>query len=163
MGFGVIGAGRCYLHLQQHGSSCSGRTNIGEHLFLSCTSATHQLRFRADVFQIPQQRQALFVVRNPRATDKVLDRNKNIKLHNMAEVILMGKRTEHQHICSTYRSRTKPTAQTNAAIRAANVTVLNNPNRVFNFQQAINKSETKYFCFAKATMPTHHPKQMNFT
>jgi hypothetical protein len=59
MGFGVIGAGRCYLHLQQHGSSCSGRTNIGEHFILSCTPATHQLRFRADVFQIPQQRQAL--------------------------------------------------------------------------------------------------------
>ena len=64
MGFGVIGAGRCYLHLQQHGSFCSGRTNTGEHLFLSCTSTTHQLRFRADVFQIPQQRQALFVVGN---------------------------------------------------------------------------------------------------
>jgi hypothetical protein len=26
MGFGVIGAGRCNLHQQQHGSSCSGRT-----------------------------------------------------------------------------------------------------------------------------------------
>ena len=26
MGFGVIGAGRCYLHQQQHGSSCSGWT-----------------------------------------------------------------------------------------------------------------------------------------
>ena len=26
MGFGVIGAGRCNLHLQQHGSSCSGLT-----------------------------------------------------------------------------------------------------------------------------------------
>jgi len=26
IGFGVIGAGRCYLHLQQHGSSCSGWT-----------------------------------------------------------------------------------------------------------------------------------------
>ena len=26
MGFGVIGAGRCYLHLQQHSSSCSGWT-----------------------------------------------------------------------------------------------------------------------------------------
>ena len=26
MGFGVIGAGRCYLHLQQYGSSCSGGT-----------------------------------------------------------------------------------------------------------------------------------------
>jgi len=26
IGFGVIGAGRCYLHLQQHGVSCSGRT-----------------------------------------------------------------------------------------------------------------------------------------
>ena len=26
MGFGVIGAGRCNLQLQQHGSSCSGRT-----------------------------------------------------------------------------------------------------------------------------------------
>ena len=61
MGFGVIGAGRCYLHHQQHGSSCSGRTNIAEHFILSCTSATHQHRFRADVFQIPQQRQALFV------------------------------------------------------------------------------------------------------
>jgi len=58
MGFGVIGAGRCNLHHQQHGSICSGRTNTGEHLFLSCTSATHQQRFRAD-FQIPQQRQAL--------------------------------------------------------------------------------------------------------
>jgi isoaspartyl peptidase/L-asparaginase-like protein (Ntn-hydrolase superfamily) len=62
MGFGVIGAGRCYLHQQQHGSSCSGRTNIGEHFILSCTSAKHQQRFRADVFQIPQQRQALPVV-----------------------------------------------------------------------------------------------------
>ena len=50
--------GRCYLHQQQYGSSCSGRTNIGEHFILSCTSATHQQRFRADVFQIPQQRQA---------------------------------------------------------------------------------------------------------
>ena len=47
--------------VKQHGSSCSGRTNIGEHFILSCTSATHQQRFRADVFQIPQQRQALFV------------------------------------------------------------------------------------------------------
>ena len=54
MGFGVIGAkGRCYLHQQQHSSSCSGRTNIGEHFILSCTSAKHQQRFRADVFQIP--------------------------------------------------------------------------------------------------------------
>lgn len=26
IGFGVIGAGRCYLHLQQHGGSCSGWT-----------------------------------------------------------------------------------------------------------------------------------------
>jgi hypothetical protein len=68
MGFGNIGAGRCYLRLQQHGSSCSGWTNIGEHFILSCTSATHQQRFRADVFQIPQQRQALFVVCNPVAT-----------------------------------------------------------------------------------------------
>ena len=59
MGFGVIGAGRCYLHQQQHGCNCSGRTNIGEHFLLSCTSAKHQQRFRADVFQIPQQRQAL--------------------------------------------------------------------------------------------------------
>ncbi len=64
-GFGVIGASRCNLHLQQHGSFCSGRTNIGEHLFLSCTSATHQLRFRADVFQIHHQRQALSVLRHP--------------------------------------------------------------------------------------------------
>jgi hypothetical protein len=32
MGFANIGAGRCYLHLQQHGSSCSGWTNIGGHL-----------------------------------------------------------------------------------------------------------------------------------
>ena len=61
MGFGVIGAGRCYLQHQQHGCSCSGRTNIGEHFILSCTSAKHQQRFRADVFQIPQQRQALLV------------------------------------------------------------------------------------------------------
>ena len=28
MGFGVIGAGRCYLHLQQHGISCSGLTEF---------------------------------------------------------------------------------------------------------------------------------------
>jgi hypothetical protein len=28
MGFGVIGAGRCYLHQQQHGSSCSGLTEF---------------------------------------------------------------------------------------------------------------------------------------
>ena len=61
MGFGVIGAGRCYLHQQQHGSICSGRTNTGEHFIISCTSAKHQQRLRADVFQIPQQRQALFV------------------------------------------------------------------------------------------------------
>ena len=53
MGFGVIGAGHCYLQLQQHGNFCSGRTNIGEHFILSCTSATHQQRFRADVFKIP--------------------------------------------------------------------------------------------------------------
>jgi hypothetical protein len=26
IGFGVIGAGRCNLHQQQHGSSCSGWT-----------------------------------------------------------------------------------------------------------------------------------------
>ena len=25
---GVIGAGHCYLHQQQHGSSCSGRTEF---------------------------------------------------------------------------------------------------------------------------------------
>lgn len=50
----------------------------------------------------------------------------------MAEVILMGRRTEHQHVCSTYRSRTKPTAQTNAAIRAANVTTFSSPNIVRN-------------------------------
>ncbi len=80
----------------------------------------------------------------------------------MAEVILMGKRTKQQHVCSTYRSRTKSTAQTNAAIRPANVTTFNNPSRDFNFQQAVNKSAAKCFCFAKATMPTHHPKQINF-
>ena len=34
MGFSVIGAGRCYLH-QQHGSSCSGGINFGEHLLLT--------------------------------------------------------------------------------------------------------------------------------
>ena len=79
----------------------------------------------------------------------------------MAEVILMSRRTEHQHVCSTYRSRTKPTAQTNAAIRAANVTTFNNPSRGYNFQQAVNKSAAKWFCFAKATMPTHHPKKTN--
>jgi isoaspartyl peptidase/L-asparaginase-like protein (Ntn-hydrolase superfamily) len=56
MGFGVIGAGRCYLHQQQHGGSCSGWTNVGEHFILSCTSAKHQQRFRAGVFQIQQQR-----------------------------------------------------------------------------------------------------------
>jgi len=77
MGFGVIGAGRCNLHHQQHGSICSGRTNTGEHLFLSCTSATHQLRFRADVFQIPQQRQALSVSGN----GKTNDNDKNLRLH----------------------------------------------------------------------------------
>ena len=64
MGFGVIGAGRCYPHQQQHGSSCSGRTSIGEHFILSCTSGKHQQWFRADVFQISQQRQALFVIGN---------------------------------------------------------------------------------------------------
>jgi hypothetical protein len=68
IGFVVIGAGRCYLHQQQHGSSCSGRTNIGEHFILSCTSAKHQQRFRADDFQIPQQRQALPVACNLNAT-----------------------------------------------------------------------------------------------
>jgi hypothetical protein len=61
MGFANIGAGRCNLQQQQHGSSCSGRTNIAEHLILSCTPATHQQRFRADDFQIPQHRQALLV------------------------------------------------------------------------------------------------------
>ena len=73
----------------------------------------------------------------------------------------MDRRTEHQHVCSTYRSRTKPTAQTNAAIRAANVTTFNNLTRSFNFQQAFKKLTAKCFCFAKITMPTHHPKQMN--
>ena len=46
----------------------------------------------------------------------------------MASVILMGRRTEHQNVYSTYRSRTKPTAQTKAAIRAANVTTFNDTN-----------------------------------
>ena len=32
MGFCNIGAGRCYLQHQQHGSSCSGMTSIGGHL-----------------------------------------------------------------------------------------------------------------------------------
>ena len=67
----------------------------------------------------------------------------------------MGRRTEHQHVCSTYRSRTKPTAQTNAAIRAANVTTFSNPCRSFNFQQEVNKSAAKYFCFQKQSyLPT---------
>ena len=61
MGFANIGAERCYLHRQQHGSNCSGRTNIGEHFIISCKSANHQQRFRADDFQIPHHRQALFV------------------------------------------------------------------------------------------------------
>lgn len=81
----------------------------------------------------------------------------------MAEVTLMGRRTEHQLVCSTYRSSTNPTAQTNAAIRAANVTTFNNPSRVFNFQQAVNKPAAKCFCEAKTTMPTHHPKQIGIT
>ena len=34
MGFGVIGAGRCYLHQKQHGSSCSGLTEFN--LAFSC-------------------------------------------------------------------------------------------------------------------------------
>ena len=76
MGFGVIGAGRCYLHHQQHGSSCSGRTNIGEHFILSCTSAKHQQRFRVDVFQIPQQRQALSLAVMLRDTTNINDKHK---------------------------------------------------------------------------------------
>jgi len=59
MGFSVIGAGRCYLH-QQHGSSCSGGINFGEHLLLTSSSSIFIQRFWADVFQIFQQRHALF-------------------------------------------------------------------------------------------------------
>ena len=39
IGFGVIGAGRCYLHLQQHGSSCSGMTFFN--LAFSCYLQLH--------------------------------------------------------------------------------------------------------------------------
>ena len=79
----------------------------------------------------------------------------------MAVVILMGRRTEHQHVCSTYRSRTKPTAQTNAAIRAANVTTFNSSSVSFNFHQTVYKLTAKDLCYAQTTKPTHHPKQMN--
>ena len=75
----------------------------------------------------------------------------------------MCRRTKHQLVCSTYCSRTKPTAQTNAAIRAANVTTFNNQSKGYKFHQAVNKSTAKCFCFAKTTMPTHHPKQIKIT
>ena len=37
----IIEAGRCYLHLQQHSSSCSGRTNIGEPFILFYAFVKH--------------------------------------------------------------------------------------------------------------------------
>lgn len=77
----------------------------------------------------------------------------------MAEVTLMSTEAEHEHVCSTYRSRTKPTAQTNAAIRAANVTPFNSLSIVFNFEQAVYKSTAKGLCHAQETKPTHHPKR----
>ncbi len=49
----------------------------------------------------------------------------------------MSREAEHQLVCSTYRSRTKPTALANAAIRAANVTLFNNLSGGFNFKQTI--------------------------
>jgi len=62
----------------------------------------------------------------------------------MAEPILMGRRTEHQLVCSTYRSRTKPTAQTNAAIRAANVTVFNIIRAFIYFNKQYTNREQKF-------------------
>ena len=62
MGFGVIGAGRCYLHLQQHGSTCSGLTVFNlAFVVIFNFSFSIGLWFRADVFQIPQHRKALNV------------------------------------------------------------------------------------------------------
>lgn len=75
----------------------------------------------------------------------------------MAEVILMSRKAEHQHVCSTYHSRTKPNAQANTAIRAANVATFNSPSGGFNFQQTVYKSPEIGLCYAQATKPTHHP------
>ena len=44
IGFGVIGAGRCYLQLQQHGGSCSGLT---EYYLAFCCYLHHQFFNRA--------------------------------------------------------------------------------------------------------------------
>jgi hypothetical protein len=64
IGFGIIGAGRCNLHLQQHSSSCSGWTFFN---LAFCCYLQHQFFNWALVpggrFSNPQQRQALFVVR----------------------------------------------------------------------------------------------------
>jgi len=97
-------------------------------LFLSCTLAKHQQRFRADDFQIPQHRQALSVVRNPTATFRSpsSDRTFNAKS-------LMGYRTL-QHICKAHKThRTKanlakelqlPTHGKQSAVRQNNATFL---------------------------------------
>ena len=61
MGFCNIGAGRCNLQHHQHGSSCSGRTNIGGLLFVILYICFPiGIGSRLDVFQIPQHRKALF-------------------------------------------------------------------------------------------------------
>jgi len=66
------------------------------------------LQFRADVFQIPQQRQALPVVGNPSATPYT-----NSKQYCMTH----SKKPQHklQHICR----HTKPSAQNQTCKRAA--------------------------------------------
>ena len=76
MGFGVIGAGRCKLHHQQYGSSCSGWTfSIWLLVVIFNFSFSIGLWFRADVFQIPQQRQALNVACKRRATPQFVFRH----------------------------------------------------------------------------------------
>lgn len=69
----------------------------------------------------------------------------------MAEVILMGRRTEHQLVCSTYRSRTKPSAQTKATIRATNVITFSNPSivRYFSLQIDTLQNFKLYTCIQK--------------
>jgi hypothetical protein len=69
MGFGVIGAGRCNINFSNMASSVrAGRFSIWLLVVIFNFGFLIGLQFRADAFQIPQQRQALIVTCYYKAT-----------------------------------------------------------------------------------------------